>query len=174
MSMRVAAVSAVYFVLVTVHVTYRVISSSGKRQKVCPEHSTSRFESDEDCCRIISFPSSLVTMDFHDQVIAAAQLINGNVPSSKPQTGPDRPVPQVSDVDLASPVSQHVIEAVIESLKVSGACIVRNMVSKEGLDEIEKDIRPHLNTAKVWQGTHIHYSTEHPQYITSPRACLSY
>ena len=95
-------------------------------------------------------------MDFHDQVIAAAQLINGNVPSSEPQTGPDRPVPQVSDVDLASQDSrQHIVEAVIESLKVSGACIVRNMVSKEGLDEIEKDIRPHLNTAKVWQGTDI-------------------
>ena len=102
-------------------------------------------------------------MDFHDQVIAAAQLINGNVPSSKPQLGPDRPVPQVSDVDLANRVSQqHVIEAIVESLKVSGACIVRNMVSKEGLEEIEKDIRPHLNTAKVWQGMDIHYGTEYP------------
>lgn len=100
-------------------------------------------------------------MDFHDQLIAASQLINSNLPSSKPPTMPDRPVPQVSDVDLAHQVSQQdVIEAVIESLKVSGACIVRNMVSKEGLDEIEKDIEPHLNTAKVWQGTDIHYRTK--------------
>lgn len=90
----------------------------------------------------------------HDHIIASSQVINGNVPTSGSSPKLDRPLPRVADVDLANEGSpQHATGAIIESLKVSGACIVRNMVGKSALDEIEKDIRPHLNTAKVWKGT---------------------
>lgn len=93
-------------------------------------------------------------MDYHNRIIASSQLINGNVSASRPSPRLDRPFPKVANVDLANEVSQQrATEAIIESLKVSGACILRNMVSKNALDEIEKDIRPHLNTAKVWKGT---------------------
>ena len=111
-------------------------------------------------------------MDLHDRIIAEPQLFNGNVPASRPSPKPQRPLPQVADVtladvDLANEASQqHATEAIIESLKVSGACFVRNMVSKRALGEIELDIRPHLNAAKVWKGMVILLLHQSPPFTT--------
>ena len=92
-------------------------------------------------------------IDYHDRLIASSIAVNAHAPLSKQKTKPDRLLPKVDDVDLATVASQqHATQAIIESMKVSGACIVRRMINKNALDEIEKDIRPHLETASVWEG----------------------
>lgn len=79
--------------------------------------------------------------------------LDGNDPRTIFSSKPNGHVPNVSDVDLASGTSQEeIVEAIIEGLRVAGGCIIRNMVSKDALDEIEREIRPHLDTAKVWKG----------------------
>lgn len=65
---------------------------------------------------------------------------------------PDSPVPQVGDFDLKSATSQEqLILDIVESMRRSGGCIVRNMVDKPVLDEIESQIRPHIETAGRWE-----------------------
>lgn len=90
---------------------------------------------------------------YHNRNSSPHQL-DGNDTRTIFSPKPDGHVPNVSDLDLAFGTSQQeIVEAIIEGLKVAGGCIIRNMVSKDIIDEIERDIRPHLNTAKVWKGT---------------------
>jgi hypothetical protein len=77
---------------------------------------------------------------------------NGTHPKMSP-TVPKLPLPVVSDLDLRNYKSQEaLIEDAIKSLKISGGCVIRNLVAKEQLDEIEKDVRPHLDAAEPWNG----------------------
>lgn len=92
---------------------------------------------------------------FSKQGSQPSRLLNGDcIQVNKLSTQhPDRMLHEISDVDLASSVSQEqAVGEIIEGIKLAGACIVRNMVSKNALDEIERDIRPHLDTASVWKG----------------------
>jgi hypothetical protein len=74
-------------------------------------------------------------------------------------TMPDLPLPTVSDLDPGKYESKvTLIEDIIESLRRSGGCVVRNMVAKDRLDEIEKEVRPYLNIAEPWNGMTIKYS----------------
>lgn len=87
---------------------------------------------------------------FQPSQLSDSNYIQANKLSTQP---PDGQLPEVSHVDLADAVSQEqAVGEIIESIKLSGACIVRNMVSTKALDEIERDIRPHLDTASVWKG----------------------
>ena len=75
----------------------------------------------------------------------------------KPLMSPDQPLPHVAELDFATAASsEQLIEDVVSSLKISGGCIIRNMVGKDVLDDLETDIRPHLNAAKPAPGTNIH------------------
>lgn len=67
--------------------------------------------------------------------------------------GPDAPIPQISDLDLQTVNSdKQLVADIIRSMKLTGACIVRNMVGKPALDEIEAHIRPYLDSASEWKG----------------------
>lgn len=74
----------------------------------------------------------------------------------KPLMSPDQPLPHVAEVDFATAASsEQLIEDIVSSLRVSGGCIIRNMVGKDVLDQLETDIRPHLKAAKPAPGTSV-------------------
>jgi hypothetical protein len=76
-----------------------------------------------------------------------------NKPCSKPQTNPEIPLPLVSRLDLNSYSRQEDLAAdIIESLRRSGGCIIRNMIQKVVLNSIESEIRPHLNNVRKGEG----------------------
>ena len=73
--------------------------------------------------------------------------VNGKV-----QT-PDSPLPAVSDLDSKAYKSQDVLLAdIIESLRVSGGCVIRNLVSENLVKEVEGEVRPYLEKAEPWNG----------------------
>jgi ectoine hydroxylase-related dioxygenase (phytanoyl-CoA dioxygenase family) len=43
-------------------------------------------------------------------------------------------------------------EDVIAALKLAGGCVIRNYVSREDLDQIQKDLRPYLEVDVPWNG----------------------
>lgn len=68
--------------------------------------------------------------------------------------GPDQPLPPVSEFDSSTVASsEKLVDDIVSSLRVSGGCVIRNMVGKDVLDQLEADIRPHLNAAKPAPGT---------------------
>lgn len=81
--------------------------------------------------------------------------VNGEVGKpEKPLMGPDQPLPHVSEFDFSTAASpENLVDDIVSSLRVSGGCVIRNMVGKDVLDQLEADIRPHLNAAKPAPGT---------------------
>ena len=74
-------------------------------------------------------------------------VVNGEV-----QT-PDSPLPHVGDLDSKTYESHEALLAdIIESLRVSGGCVIRNLVDKDVLKEIEMEVRPYLDEAEPWNG----------------------
>ena len=81
-----------------------------------------------------------------------AFLSNG-ASSSTPVQGPDSPLPPVSSLDSKAYSSQEALVAdIVESMRLSGGCIVRNLVGQEALSEVEKEVRPWLDKAEPWNG----------------------
>ena len=78
--------------------------------------------------------------------------------SSKPVNdegaqNPDSPLPHVSDLDSKAYDSEEALLAdIVESLRVSGGCVIRNLVGEDVLKEIEREVRPHLEKAEPWNG----------------------
>ena len=95
----------------------------------------------------------------------------------KPETalkGPDQPVPIVSDLDAGERVSyQELLHGVIESLKVSGGCLVRNFISQETVKELNDDFAPYFDKAKQLKSTkhvfHAYDRSKRPRLI--PCSC---
>lgn len=56
----------------------------------------------------------------------------------------NRQLPIVSDIDS---LSDNALEKITHSLKISGGCVVRNMLDQDMLEDIEKEVRPYLNKA---------------------------
>ena len=78
---------------------------------------------------------------------------NSSTPPSKPSMGPDQPLPPVSVLDMAAAESEdQLLQDIIASMRLSGGCVIRNMVRQDALDELERDIRPHLKAAGPWNG----------------------
>lgn len=74
--------------------------------------------------------------------------------SEKALMGPDQPIPDVSEFDFSAAASlETLLDDIVKSLRVSGGCVIRNMVGKDVLDQLEADIRPHLNAAQPAPGT---------------------
>lgn len=72
----------------------------------------------------------------------------------KPLMGPDQPLPHVSELDVSTAVSvESLLDDIVASLRVSGGCVVRNMVGKDVLDQLDTEITPHLKAAKPAPGT---------------------
>jgi hypothetical protein len=81
-----------------------------------------------------------------------------NKPCPKPQTNPEIPLPLVSRLDLNSYSHQEDLAVdIIDSLRRSGGCIIRNMIQKDVLNSIESEIRPHMNNVRKAEGMSIEY-----------------
>lgn len=69
-------------------------------------------------------------------------------------TGPDLPLPGVSNFDAGERVPyQELLHGVIESLKISGGCLLRNFISKETVKELNNDFAPYFDKAKPLKST---------------------
>jgi hypothetical protein len=54
--------------------------------------------------------------------------------------------PKVSRLDFSSYDSQDdLVYDIVESMKLSGGCIIRNMIPKDTLNSMASEIRPHLD-----------------------------
>lgn len=64
-------------------------------------------------------------------------------------SGPDQPLPVVSDFDASERVPyQELRQGVVESLKISGGCLLRNFISQETAKELNDDFAPYFNEAR--------------------------
>ncbi|KAL8670382.1 MAG: hypothetical protein Q9168_005077 [Polycauliona sp. 1 TL-2023] len=79
--------------------------------------------------------------------------------------GPTQPLPRVGQVNagVESPY-QETLESIIESLKLSGGCIVRNLISRETVQELNHDFAPYFTKAKPLK------SMEHPLQPANDRS----
>ena len=67
--------------------------------------------------------------------------------------GPNSPVPTVKQFDFKNCTSQEeLLGEIIESMRLSGGCVVRNLVQREALQEVETEVRPWLEKAEPWNG----------------------
>jgi hypothetical protein len=58
-------------------------------------------------------------------------------------------LPEVKEFDAATAT----VEELVDALKVAGGVVVRNMLTKAEIDQIETDVRPWLEKDKPWEGT---------------------
>lgn len=71
------------------------------------------------------------------------------VPSEpRPDDDRSRPLPPVRTFDAASANTTEVVAALIEA----GGCFIKNAVSPETLEALEKDLRPHIEADEQWEG----------------------
>ena len=69
-------------------------------------------------------------------------------------TGPEQPLPDISDLDASDRVPyQELFQAVVESLKISGACLLRNFISQETVKELNDDFAPYFAEAQPLKST---------------------
>lgn len=64
---------------------------------------------------------------------------------------------QVSSLDMKNYHSSNqddLISDIVRSLRLSGGCIIRNMIPQESLSRCEHEIRPYLNKTKQADGIH--------------------
>lgn len=61
-----------------------------------------------------------------------------------PSENTNRQLPIVSDIGS---LCDNALDKITHSLKISGGCVVRNMLVQDMLEDIEKEIRPYLNKA---------------------------
>ena len=86
------------------------------------------------------------------------QKLNGNHARASEKDlngvmGPKSPLPKVGDLDSKAYTSNAaLVEDIVRNIRLSGGCVVRQLVSKETLDAIEKEVRPHLDAAEPWNG----------------------
>jgi hypothetical protein len=84
-------------------------------------------------------PSAVET---NEQVVSVATKANKEVKSSK------SPLPEVKEFDATTVT----VDELVDALKIAGGVIVRNLLTKEELDQIEADVRPWLEKDKPWEG----------------------
>lgn len=82
--------------------------------------------------------------------------------------GPDRPLPEIGDLDAGGErvPYQELLQGVIESLKVSGGCLLRNFISRETVHELNGDFVPYFDQAQQLKSTIYLFSrSEQPRLI---------
>ena len=68
--------------------------------------------------------------------------------------GPAQPLPRVGDLDADASIShQQLLQEVIESLRVSGGCIIRNFLKPGVREKLNNDFAPHFAKAKPLKST---------------------
>ena len=68
-------------------------------------------------------------------------------------TGHDQ-LPEVSDLDAGQRIPyQELLRGVIESLKISGGCLLRNFIKQETVKELNDDFAPYFDKAKPLKST---------------------
>ena len=61
---------------------------------------------------------------------------------------------RVSDLDAGERIPyQDLLQGVIESLKISGGCLLRNFISQETVKELNDDFAPYFDKAKPLKST---------------------
>jgi hypothetical protein len=85
-------------------------------------------------------------------------------------TGPDQPLPGVSDFDVGERVPYpELLQGVIESLKICGGCLLRNFISQETVNELNNDFVPYFDKAEPLKSTeylfHVYDRSEQPRLI---------
>lgn len=69
-------------------------------------------------------------------------------------TGSEQPLPEVSILKAGERVPvQELLQGVIESLKISGGCLLRNFISQETVKELNDDFAPYFDKAKPLKST---------------------
>lgn len=58
------------------------------------------------------------------------------------------PLPEVKEFEATNAT----VDELVDALKVAGGVVIRNMLTKNELDQIESDVRPWLNKDKPWDG----------------------
>ncbi|KAH8804433.1 phytanoyl-CoA dioxygenase family protein [Xylogone sp. PMI_703] len=91
------------------------------------------------------------------QMQKVENISQGAIPSSKSEktTGSSQhvqssasPLPDVKSFHIDTTNTQEVVNA----LRQTGGCIIKGLVQKQHLDQIESDLRPYLDADQPWQG----------------------
>ncbi|OCK85619.1 hypothetical protein K432DRAFT_342843 [Lepidopterella palustris CBS 459.81] len=81
--------------------------------------------------------------------------------SSSPKPKQASKVPRISKLDFTTYQNEHdLINDIIESLKLSGGCIIRNMYQKSTLDAMEREIRPYIEATRKAEKDFVPSSTK--------------
>jgi len=81
-------------------------------------------------------------------VIEAEKRSSKMTKSNKDVKSPKSPLPEVKEFDAATATTGELVEA----LKIAGGVVVRNLLTKTEIDQIEADVRPWLEKDKPWEG----------------------
>ncbi|KAI9793231.1 MAG: hypothetical protein M1816_000652 [Peltula sp. TS41687] len=102
-------------------------------------------------------PTSIPNGNAEDEGGQAQMAVNGTRPTKEATgqqvMGPDSPLPKVADLDSRSYASQEaLVQDINESLRSAGGCVIRHLLSRETVNEIEREVRPYLDAAQPWKG----------------------
>jgi hypothetical protein len=75
---------------------------------------------------------------------ASLKMTKGN----KELKSSNSPLPEVKEFDA----STTTVEELVDALKIAGGVIIRNLLTKAEVDQIEADVRPWLAKDKPWEG----------------------
>lgn len=65
-----------------------------------------------------------------------------------------QPLPRISDFDASGRVPhQELLHGVVESLKISGGCLLRNFISLETVKQLNDDFAPYFDQAEPLKST---------------------
>lgn len=62
--------------------------------------------------------------------------------------GVHRPIPELGDIDAGGRTAQDVFPRVIDSLKISGGCIVRNFIPQKTVNQLNEEFAPYFDQAQ--------------------------
>ena len=90
-------------------------------------------------------------------VISSKSITNGNASETKKGNSgcvlDGNSSPRVADLDIKAYTSQDkLLPDIFESMKVSGGCVLRNLVDIQALRDVEAEVRPYLDKAEPWNG----------------------
>jgi len=80
--------------------------------------------------------------------VEVEKVISNTTKTNKELKNSESPLPEVKEFDAATAT----VDELVEALKVAGGVVVRNMLIKAEIDQIEADVRPWLEKDKPWEG----------------------
>jgi hypothetical protein len=86
------------------------------------------------------------------QKMASSKVEPAMTKANKELKSSESPLPEVMKFDAATVT----VEELVDALKIAGGVIVRNLLTKDELDQIEADVRPWLEKDIPWDGISRH------------------